>query len=659
VANITGASEAEAGGGGPSVAEERDQAADQRDQAADQRDQAADQRDQAGEQRDQAGEQRDQAGEQRDQAAEQRDQADKQRDQAGEQRDQAGDQRDQAGDQRDQAGEQRDQAAEQRDQAGEQSEALVSAGITTDALNRSALARREAASDRMRASQDRRAGASERSQAELDRNTALADRGAGASERTHAELDRNTALADRGAGASERTHAELDRNTALADRGAGASERTYAELDRNTALADRGASARERDEQARLDAHRANRAKSVFLSRMSHELRTPLNAVLGFGQLLELDELSAEQRDSVEHIMKAGRYLLGLIDEVLDISRVESGELRLSFESVSLRDVVGEAVGMVWPLAMARVVRIDGLVAGGEEHVRADRQRLQEVVVNLLTNAVKYNREGGEVSVVCEAVSDGRLRLVVADTGIGIAEQDLARLFLPFERLGAEQSDVEGTGLGLTLTKQLVEAMGGEIGATSQTGVGSSFWVELPLADAPPERPEETVPPAVAPAPISARARTVLYVEDNLSNVELVERIVARRPEVTLVVAMQGRFALELAREHQPSLILLDLHLPDVSGEQVLRQLRADPGTSATPVVMLSADATSGQIQRLRANGATDYLTKPFDVARLLAVIDGTGSTEQPTAAPEMLSGPHVSVGKSANPAKAIDGAGR
>jgi signal transduction histidine kinase/ActR/RegA family two-component response regulator len=603
VANIIGASEAEAGGGGPSVAEERDQATDQRDQAADQRDQAADQRDQAGEQRDQAGEQRDQAGEQRDQA-----------------------------------GEQRDQAAEQRDQAGEQSEALVSAGITTDALNRSALARREAASDRMRASQDRRAGASERSQAELDRNTALADRGAGASERTHAELDRNTALADRGAGASERTHAELDRNTALADR---------------------GASARERDEQARLDAHRANRAKSVFLSRMSHELRTPLNAVLGFSQLLELDELSAEQRDSVEHIMKAGRYLLGLIDEVLDISRVESGELRLSFESVSLRDVVGEAVGMVWPLAMARVVRIDGLVAGGEEHVRADRQRLQEVVVNLLTNAVKYNRKGGQVSVVCEAVSDGRLRLVVADTGIGIAEQDLARLFLPFERLGAEQSDVEGTGLGLTLTKQLVEAMGGEIGATSQTSVGSSFWVELPLADAPPERPDETVSPAVASAPISARARTVLYVEDNLSNVELVERIVARRPEVTLVVAMQGRIALELAREHQPSLILLDLHLPDVSGEQVLRQLRADPGTSATPVVMLSADATSGQVQRLRANGATDYLTKPFDVARLLAVIDGTGSTEQPTAAPEMLSGPHVSVGKSANPAIAIDGAGR
>lgn len=334
--------------------------------------------------------------------------------------------------------------------------------------------------------------------------------------------------------------------------------------ERDQAGDQREASARERDEQARLDA--TNRAKNEFFSRISHQLRTPLNR---FGQLLALDELSAEQRDSVEHITTAGRHLLGLIDEVLDISRIESGE----------------------------------------------------------------------VSVVCEAVSDGRLRLVIADTGIGIAKHDLARLFLPFERVGAEQSEVEGAGLDLPLTKQLVEAMGGQIGATSQAGVGSSFWVELPLADAPREQPEDTVPPTVPPAPISARARTVLYVEDNLSNVKLVERIMALRPEVTLVVAMQGRIALDLALEHQPSLILLDLHLPDVSGEEVLRRLRADPRTSATPVVVLSVDATAGQVLRLRANGATDYLTKPFDIAHLLAVIDGTGSVEQPTAVPDMPSG--------------------
>jgi PAS domain S-box-containing protein len=387
--------------------------------------------------------------------------------------------------------------------------------------------------------------------------------------------------------------------------------------------------------ESRAAAERANAAKSEFLSRMSHELRTPLNAVLGFAQLLKLDELSAEQRDSVEHITKAARHLLVLIDEVLDRSRVESGELSLSMEPVSLADVVGEAVGMVRPLAAASGVHIDGLGHGGEQHVRADRQRLKQVMVNLLANAVKYNRDGGEVSVTGEAVSDGRIRLVVADTGIGIAEHDLALLFSPFERLGAEQSDVEGTGLGLILTKQLVEAMGGKTGATSQTGVGSSFWVELPVVDAPAEQPADTLQPTMVPAPFSSRARTVLYVEDNPSNVKLVERLVARRPEVTLLVAMEGRIALELAREHQPSLILLDLNLPDVSGEEVLRRLRAEPRTSATPVVVLSADATPGQVQRLRANGATDYLTKPFDIARLLAVIDGAGSADQPTALPE------------------------
>ncbi len=391
-------------------------------------------------------------------------------------------------------------------------------------------------------------------------------------------------------------------------------------------------------QESRAVAERANASKSEFLSRMSHELRTPLNAVLGFTQLLELDDLSAEQRDSVEHIARAGRHLLELIDEILDISRIEGGELRLSLEPVSVREVVGEAVGMVRPLAVARGVRIDGLENGGGQHVRADRQRLKQVVVNLLANAVKYNRDGGEVTVACEAVSGGRLRLVVADTGIGIAEHDMARLFLPFERLGAAQSEVEGTGLGLTLTKQLVDAMGGETGATSQVGEGSSFWVELAVVDAPAELLEDTLSPTTVPSPTSARARTVLYVEDNLSNVKLIERVVARRPEVTLIVAMQGRIALELAREHQPSLILLDLHLPDVSGEVVLRRLQADPRTAATPVVVLSADATPGQVQRLLAIGAADYLTKPFDIAHLLALIDGNGSAAQPAAGPELPS---------------------
>ncbi len=386
-------------------------------------------------------------------------------------------------------------------------------------------------------------------------------------------------------------------------------------------------------EEARRAAHRANEAKSQFLSRMSHELRTPLNAVLGFGQLLALDELSNGQRESADQIVRAGGHLLELIDEVLDIARVESGQLRLSLEPVSLEEVVAEALGMVRPLAAVRRVRIPEQLSGGEgRHVLADRQRLRQVVVNLLANAVKYNRPEGEVAVGCESPEPGRLRLLVSDTGIGMTEQDLERLFQPFERLGAEQSGVEGTGLGLVLTKQLVEVMGGVIGVTSEVGSGTSFWVDLPLADAPEERTVDDRTAAAAPPPAGA-ARTVLYVEDNLSNVKLVERVVARRPEVELLVAMHGTLALDMAREHRPCLILLDLHLPDMSGEEVLRRLRADARTSAIPVVVLSADATAGQMERIRAGGASDYLSKPFDIPHLLAIIDGRGRDEPVRAA--------------------------
>ena len=387
-------------------------------------------------------------------------------------------------------------------------------------------------------------------------------------------------------------------------------------------------------EEARRAADRANRAKSHFLSRMSHELRTPLNAVLGFGQLLQLDGLEPEQKESVDHIVKAGAHLLELIDEVLDIARVESGQLRLSMEPVSVCDVLTEGIGMVRPLAAARgVTLVEDFSRCSNAHVRADRQRLRQVMVNLLANAVKYNRDGGTVTVSCDPSGDGTLRLVVVDTGIGMAEHDLARLFQPFERLGAENSDVEGTGLGLALTKQLVEVMGGVIGVISRVGVGSSFSVELPLVEAPVALAAEAVTERRPAANADHASRTVLYVEDNLSNVKLVERVVSRRPEVQLMVAMLGGLALELAREHRPSLILLDLHLPDMSGEEVLRRLRADPRTAATPVVVLSADATAGQVQRLRADGAADYLTKPFDIPRLLELIDGN-ALPRPDATP-------------------------
>ncbi len=374
---------------------------------------------------------------------------------------------------------------------------------------------------------------------------------------------------------------------------------------------------------AETEAEAANRAKSEFLSRMSHELRTPLNAILGFAQLLQMDAQTPEQRESVAHILKGGRHLLDLINEVLDIARIESGRLHLSPEPVPVGELLREALDLMRPLASERGIRLDlGAVPAEDGHVLADRQRLKQTVLNLISNAVKYNREGGKITVACAEGPGARLRIRVTDTGPGIPAAFQARLFTPFDRLGAEQRGPEGTGLGLALSKRLVEAMGGMLGVESAVGEGSTFWVELPLTASPEERlggvPAEPVAVESAPRP----AVTILYVEDNLSNLRLVERVLARRPEVTLLPAMQGRLGLDLAREHRPALILLDLHLPDVPGYEVLRHLQGDPRTRDIPVIVISADATPGQVQRLKDSGARAYLTKPLDVKELLALLD-------------------------------------
>ena len=374
-------------------------------------------------------------------------------------------------------------------------------------------------------------------------------------------------------------------------------------------------------EAARRAAEAASLAKSEFLSRMSHELRTPLNAVLGFAQLLEMEPLPDEERENVHHITRAGRHLLELINEVLDISRIESGQMTISPEPVAVGDLLDDLVALVGPLGDGRGVTVDASEATCARHVLADRQRLKQVLLNLLSNAIKYNREGGSVSVHCAARGD-QLRLAVADTGFGIPPERLDRLFRPFERLGAEQGSVEGTGMGLALSKGLVEAMGGRIGVESALGVGSTFWVELALTEGPLERYDRTHrSPEGSPEPAGDR-RVVLHIEDNLPNLKLVERILARRPELSVLTAMQGRLGLELAREHRPDVILLDLHLPDLSGAEVLSLLRTYPETRAIPVIVVSADATKTQITRLTEAGAFGYLTKPLDVGEFLGFVD-------------------------------------
>jgi signal transduction histidine kinase/ActR/RegA family two-component response regulator len=360
------------------------------------------------------------------------------------------------------------------------------------------------------------------------------------------------------------------------------------------------------------EAEAASNAKSEYLSRVSHELRTPLTVILGFVGLLEMEDPRPDQQASIAMVLKAADHLLRMIDELLAISRIESGREELALEAVSIDEVVAECIELVALAAAPRRVAVHREPSG--ERVIADSHRLKQVVLNLLTNAVKYNREGGQVQVCTRAAGGDRVRLTVKDTGPGISPDLLPRLFQPFDRLGAERTTIEGTGLGLALSKHLVELMSGTIGVETEPGAGSSFWLEFGRAPA-----DES--PQAAPA-VAGGSRTLLYVEDNLASLELVERTLRHRPELRVIPLMQGGLAIELATQHHPDLVLLDVRLPDIDGDEVLRRLKADERTRDIPVIVLNGDAGDGHAPRLRAAGAFAILAKPIKVRELLDAID-------------------------------------
>jgi len=385
----------------------------------------------------------------------------------------------------------------------------------------------------------------------------------------------------------------------------------------------------EETRRAREEADRANQAKSDFLSRVSHELRTPLNSILGFGQLLEMETLPQGQRRAVQQILDAGGHLLDLINEILDIEKIASGRMTLSLEPVHVGEILDEALQLVRPIAGQVGVRLIEPPHALDIHVRADRQRLKQVLLNLLSNAVKFNRPMGEVRITGEPAGDS-FHITISDTGEGIDPDMMGNLFTAFDRLGAERRGIEGTGLGLALSKSLVETMDGSIEATSSPGEGSSFRIELPLSE-PAGMVGEGAATIAAPSQAAQTSRTVLYIEDNLANLQLIEGILAYRPTIELVSAMQGSIGIELARQHRPDLVLLDLHLPDMSGEDVFRRLREDEGTRAIPIVIVSADASRETLRRLEEAGARRFLTKPVNVELFLETIDELLMSMPPT----------------------------
>jgi len=396
---------------------------------------------------------------------------------------------------------------------------------------------------------------------------------------------------------------------------------------------------------AKLAAEKANLAKSDFLSSMSHELRSPLNAILGFAQLLESGQPAPTlgQRQSIDQILQAGWYLLELINEILDLALIESGKLSLSTEPVSLADILGDCHGMIEPSAIKSNIALTFPHFHDSPFISGDRTRVKQVLINLLSNAIKYNRTGGTVDVIYTPAAGGRIRISVHDTGNGLAPEKLAQLFQPFNRLGQESGSEEGTGIGLVVSKRLVELMGGTIGAQSTVNVGSIFWIELHATHAP--RPLAVLPnieDATKIHPhVGAPIHTLLCVEDNPANLALIEKLLERRPDIRLLVARDGLRAIEIARAELPDVIMMDINLPGISGLVALTILAGDPISAHIPVIAVSANARPSDIDKGMAAGFYRYLTKPIKVNEFMDTLDSAFAfatrQAQPAATPPTL----------------------
>ncbi|MFZ3042475.1 MAG: ATP-binding protein [Thiobacillus sp.] len=390
-------------------------------------------------------------------------------------------------------------------------------------------------------------------------------------------------------------------------------------------------------ESAKAVAEKANLAKSNFLSSMSHELRTPLNAILGFAQLLEsgAPAPTATQIVRLHQIIKAGWYLLDLINEILDLAVIESGKLSLSLEPLSLSEVLLECQAMIGPQAQQRGINIIFDKVDPNWFAHADHTRVKQALINLLSNAIKYNRDHGMVEVKCIATPE-HVRISIKDSGAGLPPEKLVQLFQPFNRLGQETGAEEGTGIGLVVTKQLVELMGGTIGVESTVGLGSEFWIELIRDEMPQLAAEHTMAAELAPqAQGNAALRTLLYVEDNPANLMLVEQIIEGHPQVRMLSARDATLGIALARAHLPEVILMDINLPGLSGIQALKILREDPVTAHIPVLAISANAMPRDIQKGLEAGFFRYLTKPIKVNEFMNALDmalGRADTESDDA---------------------------